>query len=111
VPTASKKLGSYKTSGTREIKIIYTVPVGYRTIVKEIAIYSESATAALLVQVWARDATTQHSIWLVREDLAPSTPFQHSSWMVLEAGDELHVAAAGPDCDFWISGSQLTIQT
>jgi len=91
--------GSYVTA--------YTVPTGYRVILREIVAYNTTGTATVVLS--AIDGTAFDNTTLAVSGAAGSS-FTHNYWIVLGPGQTIQFATGGSrTVDFVVSGSIYTI--
>ena len=88
--------------------MIYTVPSGHRTIVKDVRLQSTAAAA----RTWQLMAFTGANAVLVTAQVAlgaAGTAQLPDQWIVLDEGDQLLSVNSGNNLSLWISGSELLI--
>lgn len=87
---------------------IYTVPTGYRVIVKSITWTDFSGTSDS-VQLNITDQTNGTAVYLFDLATLPARRGDWTGWMVLHAPDIIQAAVGGQPVSFWVSGTMLQL--
>lgn len=109
VRSDSLALGQMSSAGPTTV---YTVPAGYKTIVKHVCGENRSAGSASLALLVKRGATTY--VLKTFSGVGSAVDYEWAIsqvWLVLEAGDELQLStgAASPYFTYFISGAELEL--
>lgn len=104
-PVASKLL-AVGGSDTGAAELIYTVPVGMTTIIKQVTMTSH-ASADITLYLSSPVAPGVDWFW-IKETVAPEAQVRVSTWFVLPQNWTLVVQGVPPGVFFyWVSGSEL----
>lgn len=89
---------------------VYTCPTGKRAIVKSILIRNTNVAASnCFVNVVAAGGTTAAFNFHLALTGADGDTINVATWIVLNAGDKLHVVPAKANVDLVISGAELIV--
>jgi hypothetical protein len=86
--------------------VVYTVPPGMTTILKELRC-TPSAGETTVIASYATPAGGVGVCMTYDSAVVGGTPVTHSFWLVLEAGDDITVFSSIMSARWWLSGSQL----
>ena len=87
-------------------EVVYTVPAGYRVILKSLyGLYAYTQPSRVTLSI-DRPAL-QNGVWLYAVDHTVVEAFAWTGWVVLEAGDRILGASDGGLCYMWGSGPIL----
>lgn len=105
--TRTAQLAAYKSTTTGQDVVVYTCPVGIRTIVKSAYFTNSDPTDRLL----GLNANLQGPVQIVifREVVKQFVAVGWEGWLVLEEGDFLTVYAQVPGGAAIISGTELPV--
>ena len=104
----TKQLGGTNNIGTAS-SVIYTVPSGETTIIKEVSIYNRHATNPVTVTIGrgAAAAATNNGTF-IRETIQPQTALRISLWMVVAATVQISaIASIATAATVYMSGAEL----
>lgn len=111
VRTKQLALGWDFTAGTSDV-VVYTVPAGRRTILKRITVALVVGTSQNLAVYVAQGGGTPVAIVFALAELPGDNYVDHETWVVLEAGDQVHVATvldSGGVAEWLLSGTELVL--
>lgn len=105
----SKQLGLLN-NGAAGSHTLYTVPTGYRTIVKNLTVYNHgAATNRVVVEVDVSAVITILAVILCGAAGSATETQQFNTWIVLDAGSALKVAPQSAAADVVVSGAELQL--
>ena len=103
--TRSTKLGSIKPAAAVET-ILFTVPVGYTYIVKDVVALNGGGGTDL-VAAYAKDAGGLRGVCFYNTTIAAFAIARFAGWLVLNPGEQFAVYAGSGRSEFWVSGTSL----
>lgn len=95
--------------GERAVLVLYEVPEGIRTIVREIFVVSGSPGGGTNLSVNVRSASTDLPLWIEELGTAPYFQLHLVLDQVLEFGEGLSVSTAFNNIAFHVSGAELML--
>ena len=104
----TKQLGGTNNVGTTSA-VIYTVPSGETTIIKEVSVYNRhSTTAAILTLGRGSSAADTNNGTFLRESIGPFEAKRFPMWMVCAAGVPISAKANNAtSLSVYMSGTEL----
>jgi hypothetical protein len=108
VPTATRQLWCHQNTLTTA-ELVYTCPVGFRTILKSVYVFSPAASGEYRVAITS--ALTGFTVRLLSATLTINVPTGWSGWAVMMEGDQVFVTSLSPIMNSLGSGSQLLVST
>jgi hypothetical protein len=105
----SKRLGAGLQNAGASASI-YTVPTGYRTIVKGVSAYNQAAAVnRFRLELYEGGTFTSYLIIALGANGGLDEAKTLDLFQVLNAGDELRVGAGSTSIYYWVSGAELLL--
>lgn len=105
----TKRLAAHAQAVAGAVETIYTVPAGYRSVVRDVRVSNRTGSTSTRTLVMLRTSGVSDCAIIDDASLPTETLLGLACDVVLEAGDSVVVFNVVAGIVYWLSGAELTL--